>query len=89
MPASISGSVTDSNGKPVANVKVSAFHEPTGSTFGKMTGHDGAYTFEMVKVGGPYTLTAEGDGFTVSRKTGISIKTDQSHVEDFMMEASD
>lgn len=89
MPASISGSVTDADGKPIANVKVSAFHEPTGSTFGKVTGHDGAYAFEMVKVGGPYTLTAEAEGLSVSRKTGISIRTDQSHVEDFMMEASD
>ncbi|MBD3649625.1 MAG: carboxypeptidase regulatory-like domain-containing protein [Pseudomonadales bacterium] len=88
MPASISGSVTDSDGRPVANIKVSAFHEPTGSTFGKVTGEDGAYTFDMVKVGGPYTLTAEGDGFSAARKTGISLRTDQSHVEDFMMEVS-
>lgn len=88
MPASISGSVTDYQGKPLANIRVSAFHEPTGSTFGKVTGQDGAYVFEMVKAGGPYTLTADGDGYEVARKTGISIRTDQRHVEDFLMEVS-
>lgn len=88
MPASISGTVTDYRGKPVANIRVSGFHEPTGSTFGKVTGEDGSYVFEMVKAGGPYTLTAEGEGFVPSRKTGINIRTDERHVEDFLMEAS-
>lgn len=88
MPASITGCVTDYQGKPVSNVRVSAFHEPTGSTFGKVTGSDGTYVFEMVKVGGPYTLTAEGEGYARARKTGISIRTDQRHVEDFIMEAA-
>jgi len=88
MPASISGSVTDNHGRPISNVRVLAFHEPTGSTFGKVTGNDGAYAFEMVKAGGPYTLTVEVDGFLPARRTGISIKTDQCHVEDFLMEMS-
>jgi len=88
MSASISGSVTDLQGNPIANIKVAAFHEPTGSTFGQVTNQDGTYTFETVKVGGPYTLTAGGDGYAPARKTGISIKTDQRHIEDFLLEAS-
>lgn len=88
MSASMRGLVTDAQGNPIANIRVSAFHEPTGSTFGKVSGEDGVYKFEQVKVGGPYTLTAEGPGYVTARKTGIKLKTDQCHVEDFLLEAS-
>lgn len=88
MSASISGLVTDARGNPITNVRVSAFHEPTGSTFARVTGEDGTYTFDQVKVGGPYTLTAEGTDYATARKTGINLRTDQCHVEDFLLEAS-
>lgn len=52
----ISGNITDSSGKPVANALVLATHEPTGSNYTAATDSEGNFQINNMRVGGPYTM---------------------------------
>lgn len=85
MVESISGLVTDESGKPLANVKVLARHEPTGSLFAQFTGEDGRFHFDNVKVGGPYELSASIDGFEPMEERGLKLRTGEDYRQDFQL----
>lgn len=56
---SISGVVTDPDRRPAAGATVVAVHEPSGSRYGGVCRADGRFTLPGLRVGGPYTVTAE------------------------------
>ena len=72
--ATFNGTVVDSEGKALPGVSVKAIHVPTGSVFAAVTRADGKFDILFVKVGGPYTVSAELAGFTPQTLSGIQLK---------------
>ncbi|MHB0970247.1 MAG: TonB-dependent receptor [Thermoanaerobaculia bacterium] len=77
----LTGSVTTKeDGSALPGVTVEAVHVPTGTRYSAITGSNGRYTIPNVRVGGPYTVTANLEGFqqaTVNRiEVGIGTPTD-------------
>jgi len=83
MAASISGRVRSSAGDAVKGVVIRAVHEPTGSTFAKITDEEGGYLFDRIKVGGPYQISANHSDYDEQSRKGIHVRTEEAHVEDF------
>ena len=84
MGTSIRGIVKDRQGSPLAKVRVVATHEPTGSLFARLTDRDGRYIFDNIKAGGPYAITASGEGFAAV-KNRLVLRTEQALDYDFTM----
>jgi outer membrane receptor for ferrienterochelin and colicin len=59
----ISGVVTDPDGSALPGVTVEAVHTPTGTRYSDVTDTNGRYAFQNVRVGGPYRITANLEGF--------------------------
>lgn len=61
--SSISGVVRDDQGLAIPGVSVTARHEPSGTTYDAVTNEDGRFNIPGMRVGGPYTVSAELSGF--------------------------
>jgi hypothetical protein len=59
----IRGVVTADDGQPMAMAEVRLTHEPTGVTQKAYTNDSGAYSFTGLRVGGPYSILVEFDGY--------------------------
>lgn len=59
--SSISGRIVDAGGKPVAGASVEIIHVPSGSARTVLTGADGRYLVQGLRVGGPFEVKASGD----------------------------
>ncbi len=59
----ISGSVTDASGNAVAGARVTILHVPSGTTSSASTSASGQFSASGLRVGGPYTVTANAEGF--------------------------
>ena len=89
MGTSISGTVTDKLGRPLPRIKVVATHEPTGSLFARWTDDQGRFEFQDIKAGGPYAVTAAGEGLETAQHR-LNIKTEEAFECNLMMgEASE
>lgn len=95
----ITGVVQDPSGKVVAGATVSAVHLPTNAKFTAVSRESGRYDLRGLPVGGPFTVTAEAEGFkaiTVSDVTtvlgtnidvNIALKSDVLKLEEFSVTA--
>ena len=54
--ATLVGTLTDNNGKPVPDATVIVKHIPTGTVSGGQTNEKGHYTIPNLRVGGPYNI---------------------------------
>ena len=61
--SAIRGTVTDSTGKPIENVRIDAVHQPSGTRYSTGTRADGAFAIIGMRIGGPYQITASALGF--------------------------
>lgn len=61
--SAIRGTVTDSTGKPIENVRIEAVHQPSGTRYSSGTRADGAFAIIGMRIGGPYQITASALGF--------------------------
>ncbi len=61
--SAISGIVKDAQGLAVPGATVTAVHEPSGTTYEAFTQEDGRFSIPGMRVGGPYTVTANLAGF--------------------------
>ncbi len=61
--SSIVGTVTDPDGVALPGVTVTVVHEPTGTRYTAYTRADGRFSVFNVRVGGPYSVTADLQGF--------------------------
>lgn len=84
MGACIGGTVRDEAGRPLARIRVVAAHEPTGSLLARLTDPEGRFLFDNIRVGGPYALTATGDGFEAVQNR-LQLKTEQAAQHDFVL----
>jgi hypothetical protein len=71
--AAVTGQVTDIPGDPLANVTVTAVHEPSGSRYGGVTRADGRFTIPGMRVGGPYTITASRIGYESQTQEQVTL----------------
>jgi len=59
--SAMSGYVNDPSGKPVPGTAVTIVHEPSGQRSTVTTRSNGQYDISGLRVGGPYTITANGE----------------------------
>ena len=62
--SSLTGTVLNLGGAPVAGARVTAVHQPSGTTYQGITRTGGRFTIPGMRVGGPYTVTARIIGFS-------------------------
>lgn len=70
---SLAGSVVDADGGALPGVTIEAVHVPTGTRYAAVTGSNGRYTLPNVRVGGPYSVTANLEGFQTAQITGVQV----------------
>ncbi len=71
--SSMTGIVTDSSGKALAGVNVTARHEPTGTTYTATTNASGRFSYSGMVVGGPYTVTATSAGVSAKETEVVAL----------------
>ena len=59
----MTGTVVDPQNQPVPGATVVAVHEPSGSRYEAVSRADGRFSILGMRVGGPYTVTANLSGF--------------------------
>src|SRR4051794_2178190 len=75
--ASISGTVLDSSGAPIADASLQLTNTETQQTLTSIANESGAYSFPNVPIG-PYTIEATKTGFAAYRQTGIVLTVGQA-----------
>lgn len=69
--SAISVTVRDTQGRPRPDVRVTAVHIPSGTTYQGRTRVDGRVTLPGLRVGGPYTVTASSIGFQSTQQANV------------------
>jgi outer membrane receptor protein involved in Fe transport len=67
------GTVTDPSGAPIANASVTITHVPTGTVNRTATSANGNFNASGLRVGGPYNVAIQADGFQADVAEGISL----------------
>ena len=65
----ISGRAVDAEGGGLPGVTVTAVHQPTNTTYDAVTDEEGRFRIVNAKVGGPYVVRAELEGFEPGQET--------------------
>ena len=68
--STLSGSVKGPAG-PVAGARITAVHQPSGSTYRAVARSDGRFTIPGMRVGGPYTVSAAYIGYERRSTDGV------------------
>ena len=71
--SAVRGTVTGDAG-PVAGATVTVVHEPSGTTQSTTTAADGTFAANGLRVGGPFTVTVEADGFVQTQVTELYLQ---------------
>ena len=84
---SISGQVTlQQDGSPLAGATVIATHVPTGTQYKTVTRDDGRYSIFNVRVGSPYEITVQKEGFRTKHQGGLRVRLGEDLKTDFTMQ---
>ena len=67
-------------------VSVEALHVPAGTRYTAVTAANGRFSFLNVRVGGPYTVTAQISGFRPSTQKDINIALGESRQLNFALD---
>jgi len=60
-------------GGVIPGASVTAVHQPSGTSYEAVTQGDGRFTIPGMRVGGPYSVTAQLSGFTTEVKNNITL----------------
>ena len=71
--ASLTGFVTDSEGRALVGATVVATHTPTETIYGTTTDANGTYRLQGLRVGGPYTVEISFVGYKDKKITDITL----------------
>ncbi len=71
--AALTGVVKDDQGGVVPGATIVAVHQPSGSTYTAVSQGDGRYTIAGMRVGGPYTISAELPGFVTAERANVTL----------------
>jgi hypothetical protein len=74
---SLVGTVSDTSGKVIPNVAITAVESATLTKYATVTNQQGYYSVEFPRVG-TYNITAESGGFQKVTKTGVLVENNQS-----------
>ena len=80
--SNISGGVSDAAGKPVSGATVTVVYAPTNSTDTTTTNASGRYSFQGLRVGGPYIVSAAANGQKSKERTDINLELSQTFQAD-------
>lgn len=69
----LAGTVTASDGSALPGVTVDAVHVPTGTRYSDVTNDSGRFNMPNVRVGGPYRVTANLEGFRAFDRSNITV----------------
>ena len=83
--SSLSGSVKDAKGNPLAGASVVATHTPTGSVYSTATRKDGSFSISNMNPGGPYTISTSYIGFNTDTKEVASLALGESLSQNFIL----
>ncbi len=83
--STISARVTDENGNPRSGVRVTAVHQPSGTSYQARTRDDGRVTLAGMRIGGPYTVTATGIGLESQQHNDVYLNLGQTSDLQFVM----
>jgi hypothetical protein len=86
--AAITGSVTDSSGAPVPEVKITATDTERGSIWTTTTNADGIYDLPQVPIG-TYNVKVEHTGFQGAQQSNITLVLNQVARLDFQLRVGD
>src|SRR5437868_11855509 len=86
--ASITGVVKDASGGVMPGATVTAVHQPSGTSYEAVTQGDGRYTIPGMRVGGPYTITAQLSGFTTEARSGVTLSLGGAQDIDFALKVA-
>ena len=75
--SSVRGTVESPDG-PVAGATVTIVHEPSGTTSTSTTDAGGNFGASGLRVGGPFTVTVEADGFESTQVTDLALSAGQA-----------
>ncbi|MGI9088934.1 MAG: TonB-dependent receptor [Chthoniobacterales bacterium] len=82
--SSITGLVTDTEGKPVAGAEIRAIDTSTGTRYNSVTRATGRYDLANVRTGGPYRITATANGVSKT-KSGLMTTLSQTADADLQL----
>ena len=77
--SSIRGEIYTNAGQPVQNATVQITHVPTGTTSNVTTGSNGVFAARGLRVGGPYSVNVNADGFEAKQVDDIYLALDQTY----------
>ena len=83
----VAGSITGPDGAKIAEVRVTATLQSTGTSVSVQSRADGRYAITSLAVGGPYTLTVRKLGLQVVTRDSVFIKADTPVTLDFTLSA--
>ena len=82
---SISGLAVDQQGAVLPGVTIEAVHGPTGTNYNAVTDGDGRFLMSSVRVGGPYTVTANLSGFRPQEQVNVTVPLGETINLDFKL----
>lgn len=83
--ATIRGTVVDEKGESLPGATIVAVHEPSGTTYGTVTGNNGSFTLPNLRTGGPYTVSVSFVGYPKTVEQGIFLNLGQVFVSSFTL----
>ena len=86
--SSMSGTVIDSDGKPLPGATVQATHLPTGTKYGVTTRTNGKFNLPNLRIGGPYEVEASFVGFNKRKVEGLFLTLGKNQTVDFTLSES-
>jgi len=86
--ATLTGTVTDQNGQPIPNVKVTATNQSTNLSSSTQTSDSGVYTIPFLPVGN-YVTTAELQGFKKTISSKLTLEVNQTARVDLQMQVGE
>lgn len=81
----IEGVIIDEQGDPLPGTNIVAIHTPTGTRYGTASRTNGRYTFNNVRVGGPYEVQVTFIGFNPMKKRIQNVKLGETVELDFQL----
>ncbi len=83
---SLRGAVVSADGATIPGASVTAIHQPTGTQYTATVGGDGYFSMPSVRVGGPYLVKVEAQGFSTQEQKDVDVRLGQATELAFALE---